>query len=114
MPQHRARRLVPVDPRLGLFDLGGVGHAGLALFGELQRAALEPAHRAHHQIGAERRQRVVQIGRGHVVRDGEAFGHRDVAGVEACIHLHHHHAALGIICHDGAVDRRRPTPARQQ
>ena len=46
--------------------------------------------------------------------DRDAFGHRHVAGVEACVHLHHHHAALGVTGHDGAVDRRGPAPARQQ
>ncbi len=29
--QHRVRRPVPVDPRLGLVDLGGIGHARFAL-----------------------------------------------------------------------------------
>ena len=106
--------LVPVDPRLGLFDLGGVGDALFALFGQLQPAALQRAHRAHHQVGPERRQRVMQIGRRHRIRDRQPLGHRDVAGIEADIHLHHHHAALGIARHDGAVDRGGAAPARQQ
>src|SRR3984893_13465409 len=41
MPEHGAARLVPVDPRLGLLDLGGIGHAVFALPGELQPAALQ-------------------------------------------------------------------------
>jgi ComF family protein len=45
MAKHFPRRLVPVDPRLGLLDLGGVGHAVLALFPELQPAARQPALR---------------------------------------------------------------------
>ena len=56
----------------------------------------------------------MQITRRHAVSDRQPFGHRDVAGVEADIHLHHHHAALGIAGHDGAVDRGGATPARQQ
>jgi len=80
----------------------------------LQLAAFQRAHRAHHQIAAEWRQRVVQIGRGHRIRNRQALGHRHIAGIEAGIHLHHHHAGFGIACHDGAADRRGAAPARQQ
>ncbi len=48
------------------------------------------------------------------VRDRQPLRHRDIAGVEADIHLHHHHAALGVARHDGAVDRSGAAPARQQ
>jgi len=48
----------------------------------------------HHQIAATR-QRVVQIGRGHRIGDREraAIATSPVSGR---IHLHHHHASLGI------------------
>ena len=39
--QYRVGRLAPVDPRLGLVDLGGIGDAVLALLLELEPAAIE-------------------------------------------------------------------------
>src|ERR1700733_4623927 len=57
--QHGARGFVPVDPRLGFVDLGGVSDTLIALLSELQLAAFQCADRAHHQISAERRQRIV-------------------------------------------------------
>ena len=56
----------------------------------------------------------MQIGRGHPIRDRDALGHCDIAGIEADIHLHHHDTGLGIASHHGSVDRRGATPARQQ
>ena len=45
---------------------------------------------------------------------GYALRHGNRAGVEPLLHLHHHHAGLGIARHDRAVDRRGAAPARQQ
>ena len=47
-------------------------------------------------------------------RDRHALGERDRTGVEAGIHLHDHHARLGVAGHDGALDRCGAAPARQQ
>ena len=56
----------------------------------------------------------MQVGGRHGIGDRDALGHRYVAGVEPGIHLHHHHADVGIARHDGAIDRRGAAPARQQ
>ena len=52
----RRRRLAPVDRRLGLGDLGGVGDAGLGLRPADQRTVGERAERAHDEVAAERRE----------------------------------------------------------
>ena len=56
----------------------------------------------------------MDIGRGHRVRNRHAFGHGYVAGIEAGVHFHYHHASLSIAGHDSPVDRCRPAPAWQQ
>ena len=81
---------------------------------ELQRCALEPAQRAHHQVGAEARQHVVKLARGHVGADRHPLGHGDRAGIEGLFHAHDRDARLRVSGHDGAVDRRSAAPARQQ
>ena len=115
MAQHLARRLAPVDPRLGLVDLGGVGDAVarsacVSCSAPRSSAAIARTIRSAPS-GASASCRSAAVMR---VRDRQPLGHRDVAGVEAVVHLHHHHAGLGIAGHDGAVDRRGAAPARQQ
>ena len=108
-------RLAPVDPGLALVDLVGIGDAVVGLRRELQRAALQRAERAHHQVGAERAP-ARRAGRPPSCRGRSATrsAMRHGPGVEPLVHLHHHDAALGIARHDRAVDRRGAAPARQQ
>ena len=104
----------PIDARLAVFDLWRQCDAGRRLGLGLQRPALEPAQRAHHQVGAEPRQHIVKLARGHVGTDRHPLGHGDGAGIEAFVHPHDGDAGLGVAGHDGAVDRRGAAPARQQ
>src|SRR5450759_5115919 len=111
---HVAPRFRPIDARLVLGNLGRSGDARLRLWRERQRAALRGGQRAQHQIGAEPRQRIVQVARRHVGGNRDAFRHRQIpdngAGVEPFVHLHDGDAACRIARHDGAVDRRGAAP----
>ena len=69
----------PVDARLRLVDLGGVGDASLRLRRAVERAALQRRERPHHQVGAERRQPVVQLAR-RLVRRRSARARRGRPG----------------------------------
>ena len=75
----------------------------------MQRAPLQPAKRAHHQVRAEPRQRDV-----YSPAVMSAYGRRSASAsrrVEPHIHPHHHHAALRIAGHTarliGAAPRQR-------
>ena len=59
-------------------------------------------------------QLVVQFAGRHVRSDLDFAGQRHGAGIEALVHLHHHHAGLFVAGHDRPLDRRRAAPARQQ
>ncbi len=106
--------LRPIDPRLALVDLVGVGHACGSLRRQSQRSFFQRGKRAQHQVGAEPRQLIVQIAGRRIVADRHALRHGDRAGVETFLHLHHHHPGLVVAGHDGAMDRRRAAPARQE
>ena len=98
-----------------LLDLAGVGHARGRLRRQLQRAALQRGERAHHQVGAAPRQFVMQFAGGRIRRRSATRSAMAIGpGVEPFLHLHHHHAGLVVAGHDGALDRRRAAPARQQ
>ena len=77
-------------------------------------AASQRRHGAHDQIGAQRRQRIVQLAAGHIQRDRQPLGHQHRPGIQALIHQHGHHAGFRVACLDRAVDGGRPAPARQQ
>ena len=84
-PRRAGRR--PVDARLGLVDLAGVGDAVLrpaACRSSAPRSSAASA--SHHQAGAEPRQPVVQLARGHVGRDRRRARPGDRAGVEPRLH----------------------------
>ena len=46
--------------------------------------------------------------------DADGFGQQHLAGVQARVHLHDGHAGGGVACLNGAVNRCRSAPARQQ
>src|SRR5450756_3000699 len=72
---HVAPRFGPIDAGLVLADLGRIGDARRRLRRERERAALRRGNRAQHQIGAEPRQRVVQVARRHVGSDADAVSY---------------------------------------
>ena len=77
-------------------------------------AFLQPRHRFRHQPGADIGETVVQRPGRHRPVDGDMGGERHRAGIEALVHLHHHHAGLGVAGHDRPLDRGRAAPARQE
>mgnify|MGYP000190324083 CR=1 FL=1 len=105
---------VPVNGGLALVDLVRVVHA----LGALRRGA--QAARRHRPQGiddqprAQPRQRIVQRGRGVVRPDGQARLKQHIPGIEALVHLHDRDAGFHVTRFDGALDRRRTAPARQQ
>lgn len=114
VPQNVEGRARPIDLGFGFVNLGGVCGALFILFGQLQRASRQRRHRPAHQVGAQPRQPVVHILRGHGVGDGQPLGHRHWACVEALGHLHHHDAGFSIAFHHGPIDWRSAPPTRQQ
>ncbi len=56
----------------------------------------------------------MQLARRHRLTDRDARGQRHRPGIEPDIHLHDHHAGLGIARHDRPLDGRGAAPARQQ
>ena len=50
----------------------------------------------------------------HLRRDGQLFFQNHIARIQPLGHIHHRDPADGIARHNGAVDRRRAAPARQQ
>src|SRR3954470_2288318 len=104
--------LGPVDARLVFFDLGRVGDTLIRLWRELQAAALKSSKRAHHQVGAARREHIVELAGRHVGTDRYALCRRHWAGIKPLLHAHRCRAALGIARHDGAIDRGGAAPAR--
>jgi hypothetical protein len=106
------RRLVPVEPGLGLVDLFGIGDAvaGLCHGDKL----IEARQCFDHQFSAQRRKAVVQAA-GAVLRvDGDGAGQQHGTGIETGFHAHDGDAGLRVSSLDGAMDRRRAAPARQQ
>ena len=83
----------------------------MLLFADL--AAFQATQGAHHQIGAKTGKLIGQFARAFAP-NGNALGHQDGTGIEPLIHMHHHHAGLGITRHHGALDGRGAAPARQQ
>ena len=56
----------------------------------------------------------MQFAGGHFRADGDALLERDRPGIEGFFHPHHRDAGFAVARHDGALDRRRAPPARQQ
>ncbi len=56
----------------------------------------------------------MQFPRRHIWRDRDLFSHGNRACIKPHIHLHDHHAGLGVARHDRALNRRRSAPARQK
>ena len=106
------RRPRPVDPRLGLVDLGGVGDAVLGLRHRRRSAAGRPAPRPSVARRVSPSSSVSCAGILVVDRDLALEQHRP--GVEPCLHLHDGHAGHLVAGQDRALDRRRAAPARQQ
>ena len=109
------RRQAPVDARLRLVDLPGVGHALVRLRRQGQRAGFEPLpaprpSAARRAASADRAARRPSRTAPMATRSVSA----DRSGVEAFIHLHDHHAGLLVARHDRPLDRRGAAPARQE
>ena len=68
----------------------------------------------HNRSSALRRQSSMQIGRGLLRRNIKRATQAHRPGVQARIHLHNTHARLSIPGHNGPMDWRSTTPARQQ
>ena len=106
--------LAPIDPRLGLVELGGVGDAQRGLCARRQRPRFEAVQGLEQRGGTERREPRVQRGRILVGTDRDTALEQHRSGVEARVHLHDGDAGLGVTGEQRALDRRRTAPARQQ
>ena len=100
-----------VDPRLGLGDLGGVGDALIGL--DHWRMLRDIVQHLDHQVRARMRQFGGQRTRRLALNLGHIFGpHRP--GIQASRHVHDRDPGDIVARQDRPLDRRRPTPARQQ
>ena len=111
---HLLPRPPPGDSRLLFCDFVRIGDTGLRLRRERERAALERAKRAHHEVGAEAGEPIVQIARRGLEGDRHALRHGNRAGVQPFLHFHRHHPCLRIPRHDRTIDRCGAAPARQE
>ena len=114
-PLQLERRTRPVQPRLGLVELGRVGDADLGL--GLRRgpqAGAQQAQAVLEHFRAQRGETVVQRAAGLVGGDGCFQRQQHRPGVQALLHLHQAHAGALVAGLDGALDRRGAAPARQQ
>ena len=84
----------PIDARLGLVDLGGVGHALGRLWRGGERG--QGGKCLDDRLGPDGGQAVVQLSGGLFVANWGGFAQQDRPGIEPCLHLHDAHARLGI------------------
>ena len=110
-----ARRIAPVEPLVVARQLGRVGDAGGRLGLRRQRPGCE-TRRAPSTIrrAPSGCQLVVQHAGVVFWPDRDALLQQHRAGIETLVHLHDGDAGLGVAGQDGALDRRRAAPARQQ
>ena len=101
-----------IGARLGLVDLGGIGHALPGL--RHGRQAVHLRNNLHCQPRAHRRQTVVQVARGVGRGDIRALAQQDWPGIQPCLHLHDADTCAVVARHNRAVDRSCPAPSRQQ
>ena len=111
--QHLGRQ-PPVQRRLTLVDFGGISHALHRLRQRAKGACRSGLKRLDDQLATQDGQRLNQRVSGVMRADGHARTQQHVAGVQARVHLHNGHASLRVARLDGAVNRGRTTPARQQ
>ncbi len=67
------RGAIPVDMRLGLVNLAGVGHAFRPLRHEVEAAFVQPRQRFHDQRRTKAHEPVVQLASRHIGLDGAFF-----------------------------------------
>jgi len=91
-----------------------VGGQAVVLYLATQLAGSQLGHGFDHGLGAERGQTIMQAAASVLGSDGGGHLEQHGAGVQARFHLHHGDAAAGVAGLDGALDRRRAAPARQQ
>ena len=111
-PADGLSRLLPVDRRLGLEDLFGVGDALGGLLDPVER--LGRFQRLDDELGAHGREPLKERLRGVGFGDGRGGLDDHGAGVQAGFHLHERDAGFGVSGLNGALHGRGPAPARQQ
>ncbi len=112
LPHHCSSWLAPIERLILRCQLGSIGHARFRLPG-LDRAAVGKCPQSRHdRLTAEHSKAIVQGAR-IVVADGKATAEQHRPRIEPFVEAHDGDARLGIPGEDGALDWRRPAPARQ-
>src|SRR6266446_8216313 len=104
----------PVDPCLGLPDLGRVRDTLEWLRADPERAGSQSLERLHKRRRAEARERGVERTAGVARGNGEPPLQQYGACVQTRVHLHDRDAGFGVAGEQGSLDGCRSAPARQQ
>ena len=108
------RRLPPIEPLLLAGELGGIGGALGRLRNRREAPGRQTFQRLDDQLGPEGARRSCRLAAGLPWADLDGSAQQDRAGIQPLVHLHDGDAALPVAGEDGALDRGRPAPARQQ